>query len=101
MEWYPAREYVLETEPFYRLGGESSIRPPETRTEHPEGLQPIQVRVFYPFGQDAEVAPARMPLPRKLWQHTKIDLHMVARLLGKRGKRFRNLDLPQEKTRSH
>jgi len=88
----PSHEYVPETETCCRLAGDAPHRSPEVRSEHPEGLGPVQIRVFYPIGQDKQLPQASMSKSRKIWGHVKIELYMVARLVGQLGKTFRNLD---------
>src|ERR1700733_361932 len=58
----PSREYILETEPFYRLGGGFPELAPEHRTEACGEFGSLQVRVYYPAGATTVVRPA----PRSL-----------------------------------
>jgi hypothetical protein len=92
-----AQEYMLETEGFYRIAGPPQYGDPEARTEHPEGLDPISVRVTYPSAEESAVATIPVSILRKLWRHLAIDAYRVARLLGKARRSFHNLEPPEKK----
>jgi hypothetical protein len=79
----PAREYILETEPFYRLGGGFPELVPEQRLEPCAGFESVAVRVFYPSGDSTAVLPVRRSLSSKLKMSFKNDWYSLQRLFRK------------------
>ena len=68
----PVREYILETEPFYRLGGGFPELTPEHRTEACGEFGSLRVRVFYPAGTTTMVKPVRRSLTDKSVSYTHL-----------------------------
>lgn len=78
----PMREYILETEPFYRLGGGFPELTPEHRVETCAEFGRLPIRVFYPAGTATTVT--RRTLSDKLKRSFKNDWYSLQRLLGQR-----------------
>jgi Protein of unknown function (DUF2652) len=92
----PIGEYILETEPFYRLGGGFPELTPEARLEPCEGFESIAVRVFYPTGETTVVTPARRSLANKLKMSFKNDWYSLQRLFRKQARPNRQLEIRSE-----
>ena len=75
----PNREYVLETEPFYRLGGDFAGLRSEQRSESCDEFGAVAVRVYYPGGA-ASVTAAPRSLVNKLRMSIKNDWYALQRL---------------------
>ena len=84
-------EYILESESFYRLGGESAVPSAETRTEICEGFGPIQVQVYPPHEVGQPVAAVRSWSDR-LKRSMRNNLYLIRRLFTGPPRPFRNLD---------
>jgi hypothetical protein len=76
----PAREYILETEAFSRLGGGFPDLIPERRTEACGEFGSIPVRVFYPAGAKTVVKPVRRSLTDKLKRSFRNDWYSLQRV---------------------
>jgi hypothetical protein len=87
-------EYILESESFYNLGGESIVPSAETRTEICEGLGAIQVKVYPPHEVGQPVAAVRSRWDR-LKRSMRNNLYLIRRLFIGPSRRFRNLDAAQ------
>jgi hypothetical protein len=92
----PAREYILETEPFYRLGGGFPELQPEQRLEPCEGFAIVPVRVFYPSGHTTAVTPVPRSLSSKLKRSFKNDWYSLQRLFRKQPRPARHADSRSE-----
>lgn len=95
----PNGEYILETEPFYRLGGGFHRLAPEERTEACEGFGSIPVRVYYPTAETAAVIPAKRPFLSKLRMSWKNDWYSLQRLFLRRRGPVRSAELMSEVAR--
>jgi hypothetical protein len=89
-------EYVLETEPLYRLGGGFTGMTAQETTDAVEGLGSVFVRVFLFPEASREVVASPRSAAASVLTHVKVDLHTFARNLGLRRKVFRNLEPPSE-----
>jgi hypothetical protein len=83
----PVREYILETEPFYRLGGGFPELTPEHRTEACGEFGSLRVRVFYPAGTTTMVKPVRRSLTDKLKRSFRNDWYSLQRAFMRRAAR--------------
>lgn len=87
------REYVIETEEFYRLAGAATGTRQERRTEEYEGIGKVTVRVFYPGEQPGAATAARRPLLSKLRMSWRNDVYALKRLFRRAPRAFQNLGL--------
>jgi class 3 adenylate cyclase len=78
----PSREYILETEPFYRLGGGFPELTPDNRIEMCAEFGRLPIRVFYPTGTATTVR--RRTLSDKLKRSFQNDWYSLQRLFGRR-----------------
>jgi hypothetical protein len=85
----PEREYVLETEAFYRLGGERSGVRVERRTEHYEDIGEVAVRVAYPG--EAGTAGTHRTIWSKLRRSWRNDVYYLKRLFNSSALPFEHL----------
>jgi hypothetical protein len=87
----PSGEYLMMTRAFERLTGGIAGRTAEQRTEHCEGIGPIEVAVYYP--DDAAALPAPEPAPRRarVAEAARFSLDSTLCLLGLRNRAFANL----------
>ncbi len=76
----PNAEYILETEPFYRLGGSFPGMQAEQRRESCAEFGTLPVRVFYPSISAARVAAVPRSLASKLRMSIKNDWYSLRRL---------------------
>jgi hypothetical protein len=80
----PSREYILETEPFHRLGSGFAGMRSEARSETYAEFGTVPVRVFFPAANAAIAEPRRRSLAHKLRRSLRNDWHAVRRLFGSR-----------------
>jgi len=95
----PAREYILETEAFSRLGGGFADLTPEQRTEICGEFGSIPVRVFYPAGTKTVVKPVRRSLADKLKRSFRNDWYSLQRAFMRRAPRPRESQSVSEAAR--
>jgi len=76
----PHGEYILETEPFYRLGGGFVGVQAEQRLESCAEFGAVPVRVFYPSGRNIEVRATPRSLLDKLRMSFRNDWYSLRRL---------------------
>lgn len=80
----PAKSYVLMTDTFYRLLGESGGTPDETRVERYDDVGDIAIKVFYRQGE-APPVPANLPRPsfaQRVAQWQRHNRYLFARVSG-------------------
>jgi hypothetical protein len=80
----PTKEYVLETEPFYRLGGGFPDMAQEARNEPCAEFGTLRVRVFYPKDLAKSVRPANRSFSDKIRRSLRNDWYALRRLFSKR-----------------
>jgi len=80
----PMKEYILETEPFYRLGGVFPDMTREARNEPCAEFGTVRVRVFYPTGFASRVQPAHRSLSDKVRRSLRNDWYSLQRLFMRR-----------------
>lgn len=90
------KEYVIETEEFYRLAGPVTGTRQEQITEDYEGVGKVTVRVFYPDEKVAQPKPVRRSLLNKLRMSWRNDVYALRRLFRRASRPFTNLDSPPE-----
>jgi len=95
----PAREYILETEAFSRLGGGFADLTPEQRTEICGEFGSIPVRVFYPAGTKTVVKPVRRSLADKLKRSFRNDWYSLQRAFMRRAPQPRESQSVSESAR--
>jgi hypothetical protein len=82
----PAREYILETEPFFALGGGFPELTPELRSEQCEEFGERRVRVFYPEGVSTAVRAVPRSMLTKLKRSWRNDWYSLQRLFRRRAR---------------
>ena len=85
-------EYILESESFYHLDGESAVPAAETRTEFCEGFGAVQVKVYPPHEVSQPAAAERSRWDR-LKRSMRNNLYLIRRLFTGPSRPFRNLDI--------
>ncbi len=86
----PEREYILETEAFYRVAGERSGVRVERRTERYEDVGDIAVRVAYP-GDSAASEGSQRSIWSKLRRSWRNDVYYLKRLFNGAERPFEHL----------
>jgi Protein of unknown function (DUF2652) len=78
----PSGEYILETEPFSRLGGGFPGLTAEPRLESCAEFGAVPVRVFYPSGRNTQVAARPRSFFQKLRMSFRNDWYSLRRLFA-------------------
>jgi hypothetical protein len=89
------KEYVLVTEDMFTLLRDVDDRVPEVRMEDCGDLGRVKVMVYYPSRDDSQASVSRASLLSKLKMLSKMEWHLLKRLLMSPGKRYHNLDIVQ------
>jgi hypothetical protein len=85
------REYVIETEEFYKLAGTAEGTRQEQRTEDCDDIGKVTVRVFYPGEQSGPAKAAPRTFLSKLRRSWRNDVYALRRLFGRVPRPFQNL----------
>jgi hypothetical protein len=87
----PEKEYVIESESFYRLAGIPAGAVPEARTEHYEDLGEVRIRVSYPGERHGPASGTRRSLMSKLRMSLRNDVYYLKRLFSQSARDFQNI----------
>jgi hypothetical protein len=87
----PEKEYVLETEAFHQLAGQSPGIRHEERTEQYEDVGSVKVHVFYPAERSGPAKAAKRSLLAKLRMSWRNDAYAIKRLFQRAPRAFSNL----------
>jgi hypothetical protein len=89
----PEKEYVIETEAFYRLSGEAAGPKPEERVEPLEDIGEVRIRVSYPGERGAPNVGIRRSLGSELRMSLRNDLYYLKRLFVRSDRPFHNIEV--------
>jgi hypothetical protein len=89
------REHVLVTESMQALLGNLDGAPAELRTEDCGVLGQVNIHVYYPSQNEAQVVPAKGSFLSKLKMLMKVERHLLKRLFTPASKRYQNLEAAQ------